>query len=64
MANQLGLHEQLELHELLTFKNNCLTKSATMSPLAKDADLKNILAMDVTQSKEEIQQLLQFIPQH
>lgn len=63
MEQNLGLHETLELHELLTFKNNCLTKSATMSGLAKDEELKRLLSLDVKQSKEEIQQLLGFLQQ-
>ncbi|WP_394514484.1 hypothetical protein [Priestia aryabhattai] len=53
----LGVHETLELHELLTFKNICLTKSATMIGLAQDVELKNILARDVTQTKLHVQQL-------
>ncbi|RFU61625.1 hypothetical protein [Peribacillus glennii] len=62
MQQNLGLHETLELHELLTFKNNCLTKSSTMGALAKDDELKRLLALDVKQSKQEIEQLLQFMP--
>ncbi|PLT34120.1 hypothetical protein [Bacillus sp. V5-8f] len=62
MQQNLALHESLEVHELLTFKNNCLTKSSTMSVLAKDEELKRLLAMDVKQSKQEIEQLLSFMP--
>lgn len=45
MTKLLGLHETLELHELLTFKNLCLTKTTTMSALVQDEELKNLLAM-------------------
>lgn len=57
----LAPHETYELHELLTFKNLCLTKSVTMSGLAQDQELKNILSRDVSKSTEEIQRLQQFI---
>ncbi|PLR85777.1 MULTISPECIES: hypothetical protein [Bacillus] len=61
MAKDLGIHETLELHELLVFKNTCLTKSATLSGMAQDNELKQILAADVTASKSEIQQLQGFL---
>jgi similar to spore coat protein len=63
MSKNLGIHETLELHEILTFKNTCLTKSGSMSALAQDEELKEILAQDVTQSKQQIQQLQGFISQ-
>lgn len=37
---KLGVHEKLELHELLTFKTTCLTKAQTMIPLVSDTNLK------------------------
>jgi similar to spore coat protein len=43
MMNEMGLHETLELHELLVFKNLCLTKSVAMSGLVQDPTLKTIL---------------------
>lgn len=58
MANQrLGVHESLELHELLTFKTTCLTKSQTMLPLVKDETLKNILQGDIRNGVQDINQL-------
>ncbi|MDQ0228953.1 DUF892 family protein [Metabacillus malikii] len=57
----LAPHETYELHELLTFKNTCLTKSATMSKLIQDSELKSILENDVTKSRDQIQRLQQFI---
>jgi similar to spore coat protein len=63
MPKKLGIHETLDLHELLTFKNTCLTKSATMSNLASDTTLKDILAQDVSQSKQAIQTLQNLISQ-
>jgi similar to spore coat protein len=49
--------ETMQLHELLTFKNLCLTKSFTMSPLVSDQELKSILQNDVSTSKQHIQEL-------
>jgi similar to spore coat protein len=54
-------HETYELHELLTFKNLCLTKSATMGALVQDAELKNILEQDATKTKGQIQRIQEFI---
>ncbi|MEK5268149.1 hypothetical protein [Weizmannia sp. FSL W8-0401] len=34
MDQTLGVHETLDMHEILMFKNICLTKSATMSAIA------------------------------
>ena len=61
MVKFLGLHETLDLHELLTFKNLCLTKSATMGALVQDEELKTILTNDVTLGQQHIEQLQQFI---
>lgn len=58
----LGVHETLELHELMTFKSLCLTKSSTMSGLVQDDELKNLLTQDASQTKSHIQTLQQFVP--
>jgi len=39
----LGVQETLDMHEILMFKNICLTKSATMSAIAQDPALKELL---------------------
>lgn len=54
---QLGVHETLELHELLTFKTTCLTKSQTMLPMAGDDQLKMLLQEDIRAGAQDIQQL-------
>ena len=41
MTKYLGLHETLDLHELLSFKNLCLTKATTMSVLAQDRRIES-----------------------
>ncbi|WP_066067535.1 hypothetical protein [Neobacillus soli] len=61
MTKILGLHETLDLHELLSFKNLCLTKATMMSGLAQDAELQAILSEDVTMGIQHIQQLQQFL---
>ncbi|WP_075981257.1 hypothetical protein [Bacillus massilinigeriensis] len=61
MIKYLGFHETLEVHELITAKNLSLTKSATMSKLAQDPELKSILEEEVTKATNHIQQLQNFI---
>jgi similar to spore coat protein len=63
MPRNLGLHESLELHELLTFKNTCLTKSTTMGTLAQDAVLQEILNQDAAQSREAVEALRSLLAQ-
>jgi similar to spore coat protein len=54
---ELAPHESIELHEILTFKNVCLTKSVTMSPLVTDMELKSILQQDVERTERHIREL-------
>lgn len=61
MSKEKAIHETLEAHELLTFKNLSLTKSATMSGLVQDAELKEILSKDVRLGTKHIQQLKSFL---
>lgn len=57
MADHLALHERLELQEILTFKNLCLTKSAMMKGLVGCEKLKAILEADETEGKAHVEQL-------
>ncbi|CCC83639.1 spore coat protein F-like protein yraG [Paenibacillus polymyxa M1] len=57
ILQKLGVHEKLELHELLTFKTTCITKTQTMLPLVSDSNLKNILQQDISGGTQDIQQL-------
>lgn len=55
-------HETLELHEILNFKNVCLTKGITMSLLVSDSELKQILQQDketTTRHIKEIKSLME-----
>ena len=53
----LTINESIQLHEILTFKNLCLTKSITMSPLVSDDELKSIIQQEITVSKTHIEEL-------
>ncbi len=57
MEGKLALHERLELQEILTFKNLCLTKSAPMHGLVGCEELKSIMEADVTDGKKHVEQL-------
>lgn len=58
---KLSLHETLEVHELLTFKNLCLTKSTTMSGMVQDEELRSLLNADVEAGQRHIEQLKEFL---
>lgn len=57
MEDKLALHERMELHEIVTFKNVCLTKSAMMQGLVGCKELKSILETDVGNGKKHVEQL-------
>lgn len=50
-------NETMQLHEILTFKNTCLTKALTMSPLVSDEELKSILQQEASVSEKHIEEL-------
>ena len=55
--DSIAPNESMQLHEILTFKNLCLTKALAMSPLAVDDELKAILKQDVNTSEKHIKEL-------
>lgn len=57
ISKSIAPHEALELHELITFKNVCATKAATMSGLVKDEELKELLQNDYMISQSHITEL-------
>ncbi|MCX7709384.1 MAG: spore coat protein [Clostridia bacterium] len=65
MTSRQGIapHEAFELHEILTFKNVCATKSATMAGLVKDEELKSMLQQDFSTSQGHIRELQGLIQQ-
>lgn len=56
-VKDLAPHEALELHEILTFKTLCATKSSTMSGFASDEELQSLLEKDFSQAKKHIKAL-------
>ncbi len=56
-AKRLAPHESFELHELLTVKNICATKSSAMANLVKDEELKDLMRNDFATSQEHIREL-------
>jgi similar to spore coat protein len=50
-------HESIQLHEILTFKNLCLTKAISMAILVSDEELKSILKQDATLGEKQIKEL-------
>ncbi|NQX47803.1 spore coat protein [Paenibacillus tritici] len=57
MAKELALHEQLEVHELLTLRTSCATKAVTMLELVKDDKLKALIEDDLKNSSKAIEEL-------
>ncbi|WP_216830644.1 hypothetical protein [Alkalihalobacterium elongatum] len=57
MGENLGVHETLELHELITFKSLCLTKATIMQALVTDQNLKDIMQQDVQMTSRHIEEL-------
>ncbi|MDF2685822.1 MAG: hypothetical protein K0S55_1003 [Clostridia bacterium] len=60
-GKKLAPHEALEIHELLTFKNVCATKAATMSSLVNDQVLKTLLQQDLSMAQSQIKELKSLI---
>jgi similar to spore coat protein len=60
-GKRIAPHETFELHELLTFKNVCATKSSAMAELVKDEELKTLMQQDFTISQGQIKELQDLI---
>ncbi|GFZ29494.1 spore coat protein CotF [Clostridium zeae] len=56
-------HESLQLHELLTLKNLCLTKAFTKSPLVEDNELKSLKKESVSAEQIQIGELRAYLEQ-
>ncbi|GED34762.1 hypothetical protein [Brevibacillus centrosporus] len=56
-----GLHEQLEVHEIATFKTICMTKSKTMQAIVSDDALRQLLAEDVDVSTRQLEELSEIL---
>jgi similar to spore coat protein len=53
--------ESLHLHEIISFKVLCATKSSAMKTLVKDEELKKLMEQDVAVSKEHLEDLKKLI---
>jgi similar to spore coat protein len=60
-GKRIAPHETFELHELLTFKNVCATKSSAMVGLVKDEELKTLMQQDFANSQGQIKELQDLI---
>lgn len=60
-GKRIAPHETFELHELLTFKNVCATKSSAMVGVVKDEELKTLMQQDFTVSQGQIKELRDLI---
>ena len=58
---ELAVHEKLELHEYLAFKNVCATKTMAMSKLAKERGLKALLEDDLRATQRQIEEVTQLL---
>ena len=54
---KLGVHEKVELHELLTMKTVCAGKSMAMKGMVNDPQLRSLLEQDAEMSREHIREL-------
>lgn len=61
MTKYLGIHETVELLEVLTFKSVTLTKATAMGLLVKDLRLKEILSNEVTVSTAHINRMKELL---
>lgn len=60
VLDHLALHETMETHEMINFKTVCLLKSKLMQGICFDNELKALMEKDVQQSKQDINELMQF----
>lgn len=61
MTKYLGIHETLELLEVMTFKSVTLTKATAMGLLVKDLRLKEILSNEVSASTAHIHRMKELL---
>lgn len=61
MQENLGVHEALELHEILSFKSLCVTKASVMQMLVSDGELKDLMQASVKRDASHIEDLKKFM---
>jgi len=55
--NRLAVHETMELSEILTFKNVCLTKNTVSQALVQDETLRQFIRQDIETTQKQIREL-------
>ena len=58
---RLGFHETLELHELITFKAVCASKSAAMMNIVSDPELRSLMQQDLEIAQQHIQRMQPYL---
>jgi similar to spore coat protein len=61
IGKKIAPHETFELHEILTFKSVCATKSSAMVGIVKDDELRTLMEQDFTISQSQIKELRDLI---
>ncbi len=59
----LAPNETMQLHEILTLQDLCLTKAITMSPLVSDIKLKNLIKNDIQTTQIHVKELRGYLEQ-
>jgi similar to spore coat protein len=54
---EYAVHETLELHEIISFKTLCLTKSKIMQALVSDSALCELFQEDIQQTTKAIKDI-------
>lgn len=54
---KLAMHETLDLHEILSFKNVCVTKAASMQGMVSCPQLRSFLQQDVQKGQQMIREI-------
>lgn len=54
---RIAPHETFELHEILTFKNVCATKTSAMVGFVHDEELRTLFEHDFVTTQEHIKEL-------
>ncbi|SHF86252.1 hypothetical protein [Ornithinibacillus halophilus] len=57
MQDNLGVHESLELQEIMSFKSLCLTKASVMKALVTDETLKGLMEQDAMMHTRHLEEL-------
>jgi similar to spore coat protein len=51
---EYAVHETLELHEIISFKTLCLSKSKIMQALVSDSELNELFQEDIQQTTKAL----------